>query len=168
MTPLQHSGLVLLVEDDENDAFFFQRAFTKAGYTNPIHVACDGQEAMDYLSGAGAYADRAQFPLPEWVVMDLNMPRRNGIDVLKWIRAHPTLNRLVVVVLTSSCSDADIEATYSLKVNSYLMKPSESDRFASTVQLAAGYWLGLNRSPSAQAPAATPLPNQTVRERNCM
>lgn len=141
-------GLVLLVEDDENDAFFFQRAFGKTGFTNPIHVVRDGLEAIQYLSGEREYGERARYPVPALVVLDLNTPRRHGIEVLRWIRTHPDLQRLIVVVLTSSNSELDLEATYTLGVNSYLLKPAEPDALMRTVHAVATYWLGLNRTPS--------------------
>lgn len=142
-----HRGTVLLVEDDENDAFFFQRAFRKTGYGNPVHVATDGLEAIHYLSGEGVYANRERFPLPVMVVLDLNTPRRHGVEVLRWIRLHATLQRLIVVVLTSSVSPVDLDATYALGVNSYLQKPAEPDALAHAVHLLADYWLGMNRVP---------------------
>jgi CheY-like chemotaxis protein len=147
-------GLILLVEDDENDAFFFERAFRKTAFGNRIHVAHDGLEAIQYLGGEGEYGDRSRFPLPIFVVLDLNTPRRHGIEVLRWIRTHAELRRMVVVVLTSSSSDVDLEATYDLGVNSYLLKPAEPERFLEMVQAMAGYWVGLNRAPERRAPSA--------------
>lgn len=153
MIPGTNKGVLLLVEDDENDAFFFQRAFRKTTFTNPVQVARDGFEAIQYLGGEGEYADRARFPLPILMVLDLNLPRRHGIDVLRWLRAQPDLHALVVVVLTSSSSDVDLTATYQLGVNSYLLKPAEPERLLETVQALAAYWLVLNRAPGPTAAA---------------
>lgn len=147
MTPGPNHGCVLLVEDDENDVFFFQRAFLKTGFTNPLHVVRDGLDAINYLSGEGGFSDRVQNPMPILLVLDLNTPRRHGIDVLRWLRGQPALRWLPVVVFTSSSSDTDLEATYDLGVNSYLLKPAEPARLLEAVKLLAGYWLGLNRAP---------------------
>lgn len=148
MIPGINKGVLLLVEDDENDVFFFQRAFRKTAFANPIQVARDGFEAIQYLGGEGEYANRARFPLPTLMVLDLNLPRRHGIDVLRWVRAHPELRSMVVVVLTSSSSDIDLSATYDLGVNSYLLKPAEPEQLLEMVQVMAGYWLVMNRAPS--------------------
>jgi CheY-like chemotaxis protein len=146
ITPVNR-GLVLLVEDDENDAYFFRRAFGKSGFANPLHVAPDGLEAIHYLEGRQHYADRQRFPLPDLIVLDLNTPRRHGIEVLKWVRARSELQRVPVVVLTSSASDVDLVAAYGSGANSYLVKPAEPAGLLHAVQMITTYWLGLNRCP---------------------
>src|SRR5581483_4834593 len=92
---------ILQVEDDQNDVFFLQKAMKKAGVENPIQVACDGQQAIDYLQGAGKFADRLQFPLPCLMLLDLKLPHVMGLDVLKWIRQQPG-PALTVLMLTAS------------------------------------------------------------------
>src|SRR5204863_2351905 len=96
---------ILQVDDDPNDVFLLQHAMTKAGVDNPIQVAHDGQQAIDYLAGAGDFADRAKFPYPCLVLLDLKLPFVMGLDVLRWIRRQS--GTLIVVMLTASCSDAD-------------------------------------------------------------
>ncbi len=150
MLSAPNRGVVLLVEDDEDDAFFFRRAFGKTGYGNPVHRVPDGLAAIHYLSGEGEYADRAQFPTPIMLVLDLNTPRRHGIEVLRWIRSRPEFASLVVVVLTSSNSEVDVAACYELGVNSYVVKTTETEGFVQNVQLMATYWLGLNRAPESR------------------
>src|SRR5512140_2527616 len=100
---------ILLVEDEPNDVFFFQRAMNKAGILNPMQVANDGQAAIDYLQGVGKFARRAEFPLPALILLDLKLPFVLGLDVLKWIRQQPEWNP-IVVILRSSSEEADIEA----------------------------------------------------------
>ena len=115
---------ILQVEDDPNDVFFLQRAMTKAGVENPIHVASDGQQAIDYLQGAGKFADRGEFQLPCLILLDLKLPHVMGLDVLRWIRQQPG-EPLMVILLTASAENADIATAYRLGANAFLTKPSE-------------------------------------------
>lgn len=119
---------VLYAEDEENDVFLMQRAFRKAGIVNPLQTAADGADAIRYLQGAGDYADRQRFPLPCLVLLDLNLPRRSGLEVLRWIREQRTLQSLPVVIFTSSSQHRDIAAAYELGANGYLVKPSGADQ----------------------------------------
>ena len=107
---------ILQVEDDPNDIFFLQRAMKKAGVLNPIQVARDGQQAIDYLQGVGKFADREKFPFPCLVLLDLKLPFVMGLEVLRWIRKQPG-RALPVVILTASAEDADIATAYSLGAN---------------------------------------------------
>src|SRR5207237_5867402 len=117
------TNTILQVEDDPNDVFLFQYAMRKAGVTNPIQVASDGQEAIDYLSGTGKFADREKFPLPCLVLMDLKLPYVMGLDVLRWLGSRPMIP-LTVVILTASADEADIAEAYRLGANAFLTKPS--------------------------------------------
>jgi len=114
---------ILLAEDDENDIFLMGRAFGQAGIPNPLKVVHNGQEAIDYLGGSGAYADRNRYPLPGLLLLDLKMPWMDGFDVLKWIRARADFNDLPVVVLTSSKLQADVDQSRQLGVYDYRVKP---------------------------------------------
>jgi CheY-like chemotaxis protein len=136
---------VLLIEDDENDVFFMQRAFREAGIATPLHVVGDGREAIDYLSGKGKFADRKAWPLPCLVLMDLKLPYVLGLDVLKWLRSQPEFKSIVVVVLTSSKQDADIEKAYSLGANSYLVKPPDVHQLVAMVKRIKEYWIETNQ-----------------------
>jgi CheY-like chemotaxis protein len=139
---------ILLVEDDRNDAFFLKYAFETAGISNPVHVVEDGQHAMDYLAGVGQYADRLRFPFPCLVLLDLKLPVRTGLDVMRWIRQQPGLQNLLVVALTSSSDIADIDEAYRLGVRSYLVKPLSVHERLAMAQAIKTYWLELNQFPS--------------------
>jgi CheY-like chemotaxis protein len=116
---------VLYAEDEEDDVFFLQRAFCEAGIANPLVVVSDGDAAMEYLSGTGRYENRAEYPFPCLVLLDLNLPARSGLDVLKWIRGQPAMCGLPVLVLTSSTQEADIQQAYLYGANAYLVKPGK-------------------------------------------
>lgn len=139
---------VLLVEDDPNDVLLVKRAFRKAGTNAPLHVVNDGQAAVDYLAGHGIYADRFAYPLPALLLLDLKLPRKSGHEVLEWLRNHGALNRMPVVVLTSSKESTDVNRAYDLGANSYLVKPvafADLLKMAQTLDL---YWLQLNEAPA--------------------
>jgi CheY-like chemotaxis protein len=139
------TGPILLVEDEPTNVFFFQHAAAKAGITNPIHVAKDGREALDYLEGAGEFADRLKYPLPDLVVLDLKLPHATGFDVLKKVRANRQLHGLIVLMLTSSASEDDINTAYALGVNAYLVKPFNLGELFSLVQSIKDFWLTHNQ-----------------------
>lgn len=144
---------ILLVEDEENDVMFMEMALEKAGLANAFQVAEDGEEAIDYLNGNGEFADRARFPLPALVFLDLKLPKVMGMDVLKWIRDQSALDTMVVIMLTSSQQRSDIARACSLGANSYLVKPSNPLGLDEVVELVKRYWLQLNH-PTATITAA--------------
>jgi len=161
---------ILMVEDDENDVFFFQRAMDKAGMAIPLQVAKDGQEAIEYLKGAGKFADRSEFPLPALLLLDLKLPYVMGLDVLKWIRQQPDLP-LIVLILSSSQERADIAKAYRLGANGYLVKPPEVSKLQNLVRSINDFWLTQNTAPPdslvdcrskipANAPAESPAAHQ--------
>jgi CheY-like chemotaxis protein len=141
---------ILLVEDDPNDILLMQRAFRKANLTIPLHVACDGLEAIEYLTHRGKFADAWRYSLPTLMLLDLKMPRKNGFETLEWLRKQPGLKRLVVVVLTSSSEQADINRAYELGANSYLVKPGDFQTLVDLVSALASYWLAANQVPDIQ------------------
>src|SRR5580765_5095451 len=110
---------ILQVDDDANDIFMLQHAMKKVGVTNPLQVATNGQEAIDYLQGAGKFADREKFPFPYLVLLDLKLPYVMGLDVLRWIRQQPP-TPMVVIVLTASAEETDIASAYRLGANGFL------------------------------------------------
>lgn len=147
---------ILQVEDDANDVFFLGHAMNKAGVANPIQVVSDGQQAIDYLKGAGEYADREKFPMPCLVLLDLKLPYVMGLDVLKWIRQQPGAP-LVVVMLTASGEDGDIATAYRLGANAFLTKPSKASKLEEMAKAIKDFWLTHNTLPEeSHAKTATP------------
>lgn len=135
---------LLIAEDDANDVFFLKRAFEQADIQNPLHFVHDGQEAIDYLSGAGMFSDRIQYPLPSLLILDLKMPRKTGMEVLKWLDEQPELRRLPVVVFTSSAHQKDVERAYQLGANAFVVKPSSVGRRIELAKVIKGFWLDFN------------------------
>ncbi|MFH2040140.1 MAG: response regulator [Chloroflexota bacterium] len=143
---------ILLVEDNSMDVELTIDAFHEAKLLNTIHVATDGQEALDYLMGRGQYADRKAFPMPNLVLLDLKLPGIDGFEVLRQIKLTPILKRLPVVILTSSKEEGDRALSYDQGANSYLVKPVSFDGFLDVVREINGYWLSLNVAPPESEP----------------
>lgn len=139
------TGTILLVEDEEGDVFFMRQAMKKADVLNPLKVASNGQEAIDYFQGTGKFANREEFPLPCLVLLDLKLPRVMGLDVLKWLRQQT--ERVIVLILTSSKEEADIATAYHLGANGYLVKPSDAGQLTDMVKSINDFWLKQNTPP---------------------
>ena len=122
--------VVLVADDCETDLLLLRSVFRGAGFKQPLQFARDGDEAMCYLRGDGAYRNRAQFPLPSVMLLDLNMLRKNGFEVLAWLQAQPELKRLPVYILSASSRPEDIERAYDLGAHAYLVKPCSLDSLA--------------------------------------
>lgn len=135
---------ILLVEDNPDDQALTVRALKKANILNEIVVANNGEEALDYLFGTGAYAGRDLSIMPEVILLDLRMPKIDGLEVLKRIRANERTKFLPVVILTSSMEERDLVESYKLGANSYIQKPVDFVEFAEAVQTLGVYWLALN------------------------
>jgi CheY-like chemotaxis protein len=142
-----HNKVILLVEDNPSDVGLTKRAFEKHRIGNELVVVEDGQEALDYLFGTGAYAGRDIKAFPSVVLLDLKLPKVDGLEVLKRIRAHDLTRRLPVVVLTSSREEQDVAMSYDLGANSYIRKPVDFQQFAEAVRTLGLYWLVLNEPP---------------------
>jgi two-component system response regulator len=138
---------ILLVEDNPDDAELTRRAFARNKLANEIIHVADGQEALDYLFAAGAYADRTDLLPPTLVLLDLNLPKIAGLDVLRRMRADPRTRRLPVVVLTSSNEERDLIASYDLGANSFVRKPVDFAEFLEAARQLGMYWLVLNEQP---------------------
>lgn len=139
---------VLLVEDNQDDVFVMKMACQRTGIPHHLKVVTDGALAIDYLSGNGEYADRATFPMPDVVFLDIKMPRRDGLEVLKWIRSQASLKKLPVVMLTVSTQTEDVDRAYELGVTSYLRKVSCLAEFGQGVRIILKYWLELHVPPN--------------------
>jgi chemotaxis family two-component system response regulator Rcp1 len=144
-TPIQ----VLLVEDNSGDVRLMQEAFRDAKMHLDLHVAGDGVEAMEFLLRQGEFS---RSPRPDLILLDLNLPRKDGREVLAEIKSHPSLKAIPVVVLTTSASDADIERSYLLHANCYISKPVELEGFLTVVQSIDDFWLTVVRLPPKAQP----------------
>ncbi len=142
---------VLIAEDDANDAFLLRRAFAKAGIRNPLVVVENGQEAIDYIRGAGAFASRQEHPFPCILFLDLKMPLLDGFDVLASLRSQPPAQRLPVIVLSSSNQERDIEQARQLGADDYRVKPQQFEQLMAIVTEVHDRWLDSNPS-SGQHP----------------
>ena len=138
---------ILLVEDNESDVALTRRALAKCQVDNPLIVVEDGQEALDYLFGAGVHEGRDLTEQPALILLDLNLPRVDGLTVLRRIRESTTTRRLPVVILTTSLEASDLATAYDAGVNSYLRKPIDFEQFARTMASLTHYWLALNERP---------------------
>lgn len=138
---------ILLVEDNPDDVDLTLRAFAKSNIAKEVVVARDGVEALDYLFATGPHAGRASAPLPQLVLLDLKLPRIDGLEVLERVRANPRTRLLPVVILTSSTEERDLEKGYTLGANSYIRKPVDFQEFVEAVRHLGLYWLLLNQAP---------------------
>jgi CheY-like chemotaxis protein len=141
------NGIILLVEDNPDDVALTERALKKARIANKVVVTRDGPEALDYLFGVGNYAGRDMDHMPEVVLLDLKLPKMDGLEVLRRLRADQRTRLLPVVVLTSSKEDRDLTRSYELGANSYIRKPVDFKQFVKAVQELGLYWLVLNQPP---------------------
>jgi two-component system response regulator len=141
------SGIILLVEDNQDDVDLTLRAFLKHKLANQLVVVRDGVEALDYLFARGGHAGRDPEAQPQLVLLDLKLPKVDGLAVLKEIRSHDATRRMPVVVLTSSSEDRDIIASYDLGANSFVRKPVDFAQFVEAAHHLGLYWLMLNQVP---------------------
>jgi len=146
--------VILLVEDNADDEALAKRAFKKNNVMNNVVVARDGVQALDYLFGTGAHAGRDLNIMPTVVLLDLKLPKVDGLEVLRRLRADARTRLLPVVVLTSSKEEQDLVQSYSLGVNSYIRKPVDFEQFIEAVKQLGLYWLVLNEAPPMLARAA--------------
>jgi CheY-like chemotaxis protein len=142
-----NNACILQIEDEANEVSLLQRAFMQVGISNPIQVATDGQMAIEYLSGLGVYANRAKYPLPRLILLDLKLPRLSGREVLEWLRAQPGLNKVVVIVFTSAQYVGDVGLAYELGANSFILKPTDFSEYLEIARLLKGWWLRHNVFP---------------------
>jgi two-component system, response regulator len=139
---------ILIVEDTLPDLELALRALKKAHLANHIHVARDGAEALEFLFCEGAFADRRMEDGPKVVLLDLKLPKVDGLEVLRRVKGDPRTHSIPVVVLTTSSEQKDVVESYRLGVNSYIVKPVNFERFATAVENLGMYWLLLNHSPN--------------------
>ena len=140
--------LIVVAEDNRDDALLIQRSLRQAGISQPINVLEDGDATIRYLAGEGIYADRYRYPLPDLLLLDLKLPRKDGFEVLGWLRAQAGLHRLVVTVLTGSREQTDVQRAYELGANSYLVKPVGLRAITRLGESLCQYWVNTNEGPS--------------------
>lgn len=138
---------ILLVEDDANDVLLCQHAFKEARVPNPLVIARDGAEAIEYIEGAGKFADRSLFPLPLVVVLDLKMPRVSGFEFLEWLREQPDHERFVVIICSSSNIPGDVERAYALGAHGFVLKPYTITERTELWISFKNWWLRFNQFP---------------------
>jgi two-component system response regulator len=137
---------ILLVEDNPNDVELTLHAFRKNNLGNHIQVVRDGAEALDFIFSTGAYAKNVHDERPKVILLDLKLPKVDGIEVLRRIKKDPNMQKIPIVVLTSSREDQDVEECYRLGVNSYIVKPVEFEKFVQAVSIMGMYWLLFNQT----------------------
>lgn len=145
---MNRSAVILQVEDDDNDVLLLQYAFRTARISNPLQSVPNVPRAIDYLNGRGEFSDRTLFPFPCLVLSDIKLPGETGLELLQWIRAQAALRGLVVIMLTSSASPAEIDLAYELGANSFIIKPAGADKLVELVKSLHGYWIEQNRFSS--------------------
>jgi CheY-like chemotaxis protein len=152
---MQHENEILLIEDDEADAELALHALRENRLTNHIEVLHDGEEALDYLFGPGSEERRASGHTPKLILLDLKLPKVDGIEVLRRLKSDPVTKTIPVVILTSSKAERDLVSSYNLGVNSYLQKPVDFDDFRKLVTQVGLYWLVINQpAPRRMDPVA--------------
>jgi CheY-like chemotaxis protein len=137
---------ILLVDDSENDLELMRIAFKKADFNSPLQEVHNGEEAIAYLKGESPYDDRNKFPLPAVMLLDINMPMKNGFEVLDWVRTQPALERLSIIILTASMRREDVERAFGLGANSFLVKPTDLKELIKMLHCLRD-WLGYNHFP---------------------
>ena len=143
------SSVILLVEDNEVDVILFKRALSKTGSDVPFEAVEDGEEAIRYLAGAGPFTDREKHPLPSLLILDLKLPKKSGLEVLEWLRAHPSFKELPVLVLTSSSELTDVSKAFELGIGAYLVKPVGFEVLKEMVKAIRAFWERMD--PETQA-----------------
>jgi CheY-like chemotaxis protein len=138
---------ILHVEDSPEDVFLLEYAFKRAEIANPVRVVTDGQMALDYLAGVGKFADRAEYPLPCLMLLDLKLPLVMGLEVLERMRRESPLRQIIVIVMSASVNESDIVRAYDLGANGFLVKPSDNNLLADMCKALKHFWLMHNRPP---------------------
>lgn len=138
---------ILFIEDDPAHAELVKRSFNEHRIANQMYHLFDGEAALDFLFRQGEYADPAKSPIPNLILLDLRLPKIDGLDVLKKIKKTESLCHIPVVVLTTSEAEKDVAQAYEYFVNSYLVKPLDFDKFSQLIEVMGFYWLGWNKNP---------------------
>jgi CheY-like chemotaxis protein len=147
---------ILVAEDDDSDVLLLRRALSNAKLDQPVFIARDGQEVMEYLQGSPPFNNPEKYPLPNMLLLDLNMPRLDGFQVLEWLQHQRELSRLVVIVFSSSAESEDLRRACALGANFYIVKPHDIKELEHIMERARDYWREVTRTPGVQ-PGALPV-----------
>jgi CheY-like chemotaxis protein len=150
-------AVILLAEDEEDYVLLLRRALSEAGVQNPLQVVSTGVEAIAYLKGEGKFANRAEYPLPDLMLLDIKLPGYTGLEVLGWLRSQPGLSTLRVLMLTSSEQLRDVNDAYRLGANSFLLKPYDFTDLVQLAKVIQEYWLYISKTPESFRSPSTPL-----------
>lgn len=137
---MTQADLVLVAEDNPDDALLLRRALDKAGIVARVKIVADGEEMLLYLEGRGAYTNRESCPMPSLIILDLKMPRKSGLEVLKWINENPDVSIVPTIVLSASNLEQDVRTAYGLGANTYFVKPTTFDELVETMRMLESYW----------------------------
>jgi len=146
---MEEKRTFLLVDDSENDLMLMRLAFKMAKSNNSLQEVSDGEEAIAYLKGESPYCDRSKYPLPTVILLDLNMPKKNGFDVLVWVRTQPILKRLTIIILTASMRSEDLDRAFDLGATSFLVKPSNLETLTTMMRCLCD-WVQISHFPTLQ------------------
>src|SRR6185437_523139 len=149
-------AVILLAEDEEDYVLLVKKAFSEANIKNPLYVVSTGTEAMAYLKGEGRFANRAEYPLPDLLLLDIKLPGFNGLEIIKWVREQPGLAGLRIVVLTSSDQLKDVNDAYRFGANSFLMKPYDFHDLVHLSKVVEEFWLYMSKTPETFRPPKNP------------
>jgi CheY-like chemotaxis protein len=144
MRPEINEGIILLVEDRPDEVELMKQALHQAGIPNPLRVLSDGAEAIAYIEGRDRYSDRAAWPLPRVLLLDLKLPKRSGLEVVACAKKDPRMRRVPAIIITSSREASDMEKAYAAGANSYLVKPTSFRDFVETMKHTGTYWIHYN------------------------
>jgi len=160
---MSDQGVILLAEDREDDIFLIHRAFEKSGIHNPLYVVRNGEDTIRYLEGIGRFANRAEYPLPDLLLLDLKMPGTDGFEVLRWVKQQPGLSSLRIIVLTASTHLQDVNLAYQLGANSFMVKPFDFENTLELAKLITDYWLRKSKTPEI---SRSPVERRTQTDQN--
>jgi len=147
MSMHDNSIIILMADDDQEDQMLTKDAFEVCKFANELRFVNDGQELLDYLLHQGQYADPSQAPRPGIILLDLNMPKKDGREALQEIKSHPDLKEIPIVVLTTSENEKDVHETYTLGANSYITKPVSFEKLVTVMKVLSEYWFDVVRLP---------------------
>ena len=157
---------MLVAEDRNDDVDILKLALARAKVNVPVRFVTNGEEVIQYLKGEGCFADRSRYPMPRMLLLDVNMPGRDGFQVLEWLRLQPELRRLLVIIFTSSSLPEDVDRAFELGANFYLVKPLGFERMEEIARCLGDHWLKLKRCPDCMVSPASGEPRLRVMLRN--